>query len=54
MQKFGEKSIFDKWLQMLRCKKGQIQEVKVGDSIKKKGKYESGPLNSKPISANEV
>lgn len=36
MQKFGEKSIFDKWLQMLRGKNGQIQEVKVGDQIKKR------------------
>jgi len=36
MQKFGEKSIFDKWLQMLGGKNGQIQEVKVGDPIQKK------------------
>lgn len=44
MQKFGEKSIFDKWLQMLQGKNGQIQEVKVGIRFKK-GKNETGPLN---------
>lgn len=41
MQKFGEKSIFDKWLQMLQGK-NQIQEV--GDRFEK-GKDETGPLN---------
>lgn len=41
MQRFGEKSIFDKWLQMLQGK-NQIQEV--GDRFEK-GKDETGPLN---------
>lgn len=41
MQKFGEKSIFDKWLQMLQGK-NQIQEV--WDRFEK-GKDETGPLN---------